>query len=62
MALAAIAAGADGVHIEVHNCPEKAFSDGQQALLPEQYRELCVQMRRLADLFGRTIPVAGREV
>lgn len=34
MALAGIAAGADGIHIEVHNCPEKALSDGQQALLP----------------------------
>jgi 3-deoxy-D-arabino-heptulosonate 7-phosphate (DAHP) synthase len=34
MAKAAIAAGADGVHIEVHSCPEKALSDGPQALLP----------------------------
>src|SRR6478609_3825422 len=37
MALAGVAAGADGVHIEVHSCPEKAMSDGPQALLPDQY-------------------------
>src|SRR5437879_6313088 len=40
MALAAVAAGADGVHVEVHCCPEKALSDGPQALLPEQYENL----------------------
>ena len=51
MALASIAAGADGVHIEVHSCPEKALSDGQQALLPGQYSALMVQIRKLA---GRT--------
>jgi len=56
-ALAGIAAGADGVHIEVHDCPELAKSDGPQALLPKQYAELMVQMRRLAELFGKTISV-----
>jgi 3-deoxy-7-phosphoheptulonate synthase len=59
MALASIAAGADGVHIEVHNCPEKALSDGQQALLPEQYAEVVRQMRQVAEVFGRVVPVAG---
>ena len=59
MALAAIAAGADGVHIEVHSCPEKALSDGQQALLPRQYSEVMHQMRELARMFHKTIPVAG---
>lgn len=54
-ALAGIAAGADGVHIEVHNCPEEAKSDGPQALLPAQYAELAEQMRNLAELFGKTI-------
>lgn len=54
-ALAGIAAGADGVHIEVHDCPEEALSDGPQALLPEQYRELATQMKSLADLFQKTI-------
>jgi 3-deoxy-7-phosphoheptulonate synthase len=54
-AMAGLAVGADGVHIEVHNCPEEALSDGPQALLPEQYAELADQMRRLADLLGKTI-------
>ncbi|SFJ38205.1 3-deoxy-7-phosphoheptulonate synthase [Planctomicrobium piriforme] len=56
MALAAVAAGADGVHIEVHNCPEKAMSDGPQALLPNQYAELFAQMKKLATLLNRQIP------
>ena len=54
-ALAGIAAGADGVHIEVHDCPERAKSDGPQALLPRQYNEVMGQMRKLATLFGKTI-------
>ncbi len=59
-ALAGVAAGADGVHIEVHNCPEEAMSDGPQALLPEQYRQLAGQIRDLAALLGKTIsPAAG---
>ena len=48
-ALAGVAAGADGVHIEVHNCPEEAMSDGPQALLPEQYAEW---PRRFAEVGG----------
>jgi 3-deoxy-7-phosphoheptulonate synthase len=54
-ALAGIAAGADGVHIEVHNCPEEAMSDGPQALLPPAYEELAGQIRQLAALFGKSI-------
>jgi hypothetical protein len=54
-ALAGIAAGADGVHVEVHDCPEEAKSDGPQALLPEQYDELAGQMKRLAEMLGKTI-------
>jgi 3-deoxy-7-phosphoheptulonate synthase len=54
-ALAGVAAGADGVHIEVHNCPEEALSDGPQSLLPHQYAEVAGQIRKLADLFGKTI-------
>lgn len=60
MSLAAIAAGADGVHIEVHSCPEKAMSDGPQALLPNQYAKLFEQMRSLAQLMGRTIDQPGQ--
>ena len=55
MARAAVAAGADGVHVEVHNCPEKALSDGPQALLPVQYAKLMDELRALAEVMGRTI-------
>jgi 3-deoxy-7-phosphoheptulonate synthase len=55
MARAAIAAGADGVHVEVHSCPEKALSDGPQALLPDQYAALVNDLRRLAQVVGKTI-------
>ena len=54
-ALAGVAAGADGVHIEVHNCPEEAMSDGPQALLPEQYEKLAKQIAAMAVLLGKTI-------
>lgn len=54
-ALAGLAAGADGVHIEVHDCPEEAKSDGPQALLPKQYDELMVQMKQLSELFNKKI-------
>jgi 3-deoxy-7-phosphoheptulonate synthase len=53
MCRAAVAAGADGVHVEVHNCPEKALSDGPQALLPHQFLDLMGDLRRLADALGR---------
>mgnify|MGYP006114154981 CR=1 FL=1 len=56
-ALAGIAAGADGVHIEVHDCPAEAMSDGPQALLPDQYKELAEQMRNLAALLNKQVPI-----
>jgi 3-deoxy-7-phosphoheptulonate synthase len=55
MARASVAAGADGVHVEVHSCPEKALSDGPQALLPGQYARLLDDLRPLAELMGKTI-------
>ena len=55
MAKASIAAGADGVHIEVHSCPEKALSDGPQALLPKQYAELTQDLRKIAAVMGKTM-------
>ncbi len=62
-ALAGLAAGADGVHIEVHDCPEVAKSDGPQALLPDQYDELANQMKALAKLLGKTFsPLPERKV
>ena len=54
MCMASVAAGADGVHVEVHNCPEKAMSDGPQALLPHQFLDLMANLRRLAEAVGRS--------
>jgi 3-deoxy-7-phosphoheptulonate synthase len=54
MACAAVAAGADGVHVEVHSCPEKALSDGPQALLPPTYADLMQRIRRLAEVVSKT--------
>src|SRR5438270_13511699 len=56
MARASIAAGADGVHVEVHDCPEKALSDGPQALLPDRFAALMERVRKLAQVMGKTIP------
>src|SRR5215212_7865028 len=52
MCRASVAAGADGVHVEVHNCPEKALSDGPQALLPHQFLDLMGDLRKLAGAMG----------
>jgi 3-deoxy-7-phosphoheptulonate synthase len=51
---AAVAVGADGLLIEVHNDPAHALSDGPQAILPEMFGELMVEVRRLAPVVGRT--------
>lgn len=53
MARAAVAAGADGIMVEVHNEPEKALSDGPQALLPDQFAELMKQIKLIAEVIGR---------
>jgi 3-deoxy-7-phosphoheptulonate synthase len=55
MARAAVAAGADGLLIEVHNDPDRALSDGAQSLFPEQFRDLMVQLRMIAPAVGRSI-------
>jgi 3-deoxy-7-phosphoheptulonate synthase len=55
MARAAVAAGADGLMIEVHPQPEKALSDGAQSLTPEQFSELMKQVRAIADVIGRRV-------
>jgi 3-deoxy-7-phosphoheptulonate synthase len=54
VARAAIAAGADGLIVEVHPNPEEAFSDGAQSLLPEQFTNLMNMVRKLAALDGKT--------
>ena len=53
MGRAAIAAGADGLLIEVHNCPDKALSDGAQSLYPEQFAQLVGQLKVIAPAVGR---------
>jgi 3-deoxy-7-phosphoheptulonate synthase len=55
MAKAAVAAGADGVHVEVHDCPEKALSDGPQALLPDQFVRLMQDVRKLVAAVGAAV-------
>jgi 3-deoxy-7-phosphoheptulonate synthase len=55
MARAAVAAGADGLMVEVHHDPEHALSDGPQALLPDQFTELMEQVKLIAQVIGRTM-------
>ena len=55
LAKAAIAAGADGLLVEVHPNPEEALSDGQQSLLPEQFSALMKDIRKYAEIEGRYI-------
>ena len=55
MGRAAIAAGADGLLVEVHNCPDKALSDGAQSLYPEQFVQLMDQLRIIAPAVGRKL-------
>ncbi len=55
MAKAAIAAGADGLIIEVHPNPEEAFSDGEQSLKPKVFKELMKELRLVAQAVGREL-------
>jgi len=55
MARAAVAAGADGLLVEVHPDPDRALSDGAQSLRPEQFEDLMRQLRMIAPAVGRTI-------
>ncbi|MBT6856978.1 MAG: 3-deoxy-7-phosphoheptulonate synthase, partial [Nitrospina sp.] len=55
MSRASIAAGADGLIIEVHPDPVKAFSDGPQSLKPEKFARLMENLRPFAELMGRTL-------
>ena len=58
MARAAVAAGADGLLIEVHDDPDRALSDGAQSLYPEQFDGLMADLRVIAPVVGRTVPMA----
>jgi 3-deoxy-7-phosphoheptulonate synthase len=55
VSLAAIAAGADGLIIEVHDHPDEAWSDGAQSLKPEKFAQLIQKGRRVAEAVGRSI-------
>ena len=56
MARAAVAAGADGLLIEVHPSPDTALSDGAQSLAPDQFTALMKELRMIAPAVGRTLP------
>ena len=58
VARAAVAAGADGLLIEVHPDPDHALSDGAQSLRPEQFQELMAQLRIIAPAVGRSVAEA----
>ena len=55
MARAAVAAGADGLMIEIHDDPENALSDGPQALLPDSFQKLTEELRLIAKAIGREL-------
>ena len=60
VARASVAAGADGLILEVHPQPDQAWSDGQQSLKPKRFAELVTQMRAIAEAIGRDIPEPQR--
>ena len=55
MARAAIAAGADGLLVEIHPDPDRALSDGAQSMRPDQFEELMRQLQAIALAVGRTL-------
>lgn len=52
---AAVAVGADGLLVEVHHQPERALSDGNQSILPDEFERLIIEVRQIAAVLGRTI-------
>jgi len=59
LAMAGMAAGADGIIVEVHYCPSEALCDGPQALLPETFKELMGQLRQVAGVLKKEFVEAG---
>lgn len=55
LAMAAVAAGADGLIIEVHNNPKKALSDGAQSLTPDQFDHVASRIKEIAPFFGKKL-------
>ena len=62
MARAAVAAGADGIIVEVHPNPDKALSDGSQSLFPDQFAQLMEALRLIAGAIDRNIAVSPAQV
>ena len=60
MARAAVAAGADGILVEMHPNPDRALSDGAQSLYPNQLNDLIAELRLIAEAIGRSITPAPR--
>lgn len=60
MSLASIAAGADGLMIEVHNEPEEALSDGFQSMYLDTMKEMVLALRKQAELSGRTLDLNNK--
>jgi 3-deoxy-7-phosphoheptulonate synthase len=56
MSRAGVAAGADGILVEVHNHPDKALSDGPQAIFPVQFAQLMDEISQIAPIVGRSLP------
>jgi 3-deoxy-7-phosphoheptulonate synthase len=55
LSLAAVAVGADGLLVEVHHEPEKALSDGVQSILPEEFAQLSLEVRQIAQVLHRHV-------
>jgi 3-deoxy-7-phosphoheptulonate synthase len=55
MARAAVAAGADGILVEVHPTPDRALSDGAQSLYPDQFASLMQELRAISEAIGRAV-------
>ncbi len=60
LALAGIAAGAQGAIVEVHSCPDRALCDGPQAVLPNNFAQLMDQIREVARIVGHRVASVGR--
>jgi len=56
MARAAVASGADGILVEVHDHPDKALSDGPQSIYPEQFATMMAELEQIAPVVGRSLP------
>ncbi len=62
MAMGALAVGADGIMVEVHPNPEKAFSDGPQSLKPKVFAEMMQQLAKAAEAFNRPLPFSSERI